>query len=513
VTETGSSTSTVRSPDDFESRLRGYLFERLEERRAVRVGEKDSSEQTAIVRRYSDLFTTAQHAALRDAEADAAPGGERERVYRLRKTCESGVLVAELAPLQDALANAELAAVVDVRGETMPLRTALARIGTLDSYAEREELGVAALDVAAELNDQRSELAWAGDRLQAELTGMPNPLDRDEEEKGISLRELASVLEEVGNATTAVYEALRTRWLDRLLGVERAAKPWSYHAPYVLRLRPFADVYARDRATDVCLRTLDELGLDLANDPNIRTDLEDRPQKAPRPAVIASDPPTVVHLITRPLGGFQDYQSFLHEAGHALHYAGSDPTLPYAFRMLQRDYALTEIYSYLVQAVTREPAWHGRHFELAPEQALEKAEAVWFLDAFIFRRSLAKLHFELDFWSRFPQDGGTPAGYAEGLTEWTGFVYRADRYLADMDPSFYCADYLRAWIRSAQLRAYLREQVGDEWWCSPETGAYLRTLFREGTRPSNEELAERFGFASLDTGPLVAELNAVRVAA
>ena len=44
------------------------------------------------------------------------------------------------------------------------------------------------------------------------------------------------------------------------------------------------------------------LGFDLAGDPNIRTDLEDRPQKTPRPCVIPADPPTVVHLITRAAG-------------------------------------------------------------------------------------------------------------------------------------------------------------------------------------------------------------------
>ena len=68
-----------------------------------------------------------------------------------------------------------------------------------------------------------------------------------------------------------------------------------------------------------------------------------------------------------------------------------------------------------------------------------------------------------------------------------------------MDFGFYSADYLRAWIRAAQLRAYLSPQVGEDWWRSPETGAFLRELFREGTRPSSEEIAARIGFEPLDT--------------
>ena len=141
--------------------------------------------------------------------------------------------------------------------------------------------------------------------------------------------------------------------------------------------------------------------------PGIRLDLDDRPQKSPRACVIASDPPNVVHLITRAQGGLHDYQAFLHEAGHALHYAGVDPELPYTFRKLSRDHALTEIYSYIVEAISREPGWHAEHFGLSDEQAHENAEATVFLEALLFRRYTAKLQFELEFWGRFSEDGGT----------------------------------------------------------------------------------------------------------
>ena len=496
------------SPDEFEARLRSYLFERSEESKALRVGEKEVSEQAAIVARYADLFSREQLEALREAEEAEQGADERERLHRLHSTCESGVITAQLAPHQDELQNAELAARVDFRGEELPLRNASARMSTLAGYDEREELGPAVFDVSALLNDERLELVRASETLRAELSGEADPVARNQAEKQISLRELAEALAAVADGAGAAYDELRERWLDRLLGHGRAPRPSSYHAAYLFRLTPLADVYTKERATAICLETLRELGCDLEADGNIRTDLEDRPQKATRPAVIASDPPTVVHLITRPQGGLQDYQDFLHEAGHALHYAGCDPALPYTFRALARDYALTEIYSYIVQSIAREPGWHAGHFGLSEAAAAENAEAASFLDAFMFRRYLAKLRFELDFWSRFGEDGGTSGGYAEELTAATGLEYRSDRYLADMDSGFYSADYLRAWIRSAQLRAYLRAQVGEDWWRRPETGAFLRELFREGQRPSNEEVAGRIGFDPLDVGPLLAEQTA-----
>ena len=48
------STTTVRDASEYESRLQQYYFERAEEARAVRVGEKEVSEQAAIVARYRE---------------------------------------------------------------------------------------------------------------------------------------------------------------------------------------------------------------------------------------------------------------------------------------------------------------------------------------------------------------------------------------------------------------------------------------------------------------------------
>jgi hypothetical protein len=501
------SVTVVRTPAEYESQLRRYLYDRSEEGRAVRVGEKEVSERAEIVARYRDLFSREQLDALRAAEQEAADDNDRERLYRLRKTCEAGVVSAELAEREDALENAILAARVEFKGEELPIRSAQAKLAVLPDYGEREELGEAAGNRSAEFNAERLEVLRAAEELEAEISGEPDPVARNEEEKGISLQELEAVLAQASERSTGAYVLLRDRWFERLLGPDRAKVPSSYHVAYLRRLSPLESTYTKDRAVEVCMDTVKRLGFDLENEPNIRLDLDDRPQKSPRACVIPSDPPSVVHLITRAQGGLHDYQAFLHEAGHALHYAGVDPSLPYTFRNISRDHALTEIYSYIFEAITREPEWHAHYFGLSDEEAARNAEATSFLEAVLFRRYTAKLQFELDFWSRFNEDGGGPDGYEERLTEATGVRYRADAYLADMDGGFYSADYLRAWIRSAQLRDYLVREIGDDWWRTAETGDRLRALFLEGTRPSSEEIAARLGYQPLDTAPLLRELG------
>jgi hypothetical protein len=501
------STASVLSPTEFESRLERYLFERSEEWRAVRVGEKEVSEQAEIVRRYADLFSREQLDALREAE-ERESGDTRELLYRLRKTCESGLVSAQLAEREDELENRLLATRVTFKGEEMPLRNAQAKLAVLPEYAEREELGAIQAEASAAFNDDRLELLRATEELSAELSGIAGAVERNEEEKGISLRDLSQALHKASTDSTESYDALRATWFARLLGDDHPDVPSSYHTAWMRRLSPLESTYTKDRATEICLQTLVALGFDLTDQPNIKLDLDDRPQKSPRACVIASDPPKVVHLITRAQGGLHDYQAFLHEAGHALHYGGCDPDLPYIFRRIARDHALTEIFSYIVEAISREPEWHELYFGLSPEQARENAEATTFLEALLFRRYEAKLRFELDFWGRFNDDGGDAEIYERYLTEATGVRYRKEAYLSDMDAGFYSADYLRAWIRSAQLREHLVREVGSDWWRNTKTGDLLRDLFREGTKPTSEEIAGRLGFDPLDTKPLLHEIGA-----
>jgi len=492
------STTAARAPQEYESRLRAFYRDE---------GEKEVSELATIVGRYADLFTREQLQALREAE-EPAEGDDRERLYRLRMTCERGIIEAVTAADQDALENALLEARLTFDGEELPLRSADAKLAVLPDFRQREELGELALELDATFNEQRRDLLVVREKLETELSGEPNAVVRNEARKQISLQELEGVLRRVADDVAAEFERLRERWFPRLLAPGPDGLPASAHLRWLRRLSPLESTYPKERSVEVCVETVRRLGFDLEATPSIRLDLEDRPQKNPRACVIASDAPEIVHLITRAQGGLSDYQAFLHEAGHALHYAGVGPQLSYTFRNISRDHALTEIYSYIFEAVTREPGWHALYFGLSDEQAEENAEATRFIEVLMYRRYAAKLRYELGFWGAFPSEqGDSSRDYEPLLTEATGLRYDARNYLSDMDAGFYSADYLRAWIRSAQVQTHLRREIGDDWWRNAATGEILRGLFAEGTRPSTEDIAGRLGFDPLDTGPLTAELT------
>ena len=483
--------SAPLAPDAFEERLGRFLFERAEESRAVRVGEKETSEQAQILARYEDLFDRDQLALLRAAEEDATEV-ERERLYRLRATCESGIISAELAERDDALENALLAERIEWQGAEIPLRTAQALLATTPAYADRDRLGACQLAASARFNDERLGLLAAHEALAAELSREPDPVRRSDDEKQISLlgarcctrrrRRAARRPRSTRLRTTLVRAPAGPGPRDRAhVGAHGMDAP---ALPARRRRIPKEPMCAGVRR-----RPCTRLGFDIEGERGIKLDLEDRPQKSPRACVIASDPPRLVHLITRAQGGLHDYEAFLHEAGHALHYAGCDPDLAPAFRRIARDHALTEIYSFLLDSIVPRA-----RLARAAVRAQRGAGARACRGNGVSRRTaLPSLHRQSSASSSilvgFGADGGTPGGYEERLTAATGIRYPAEGFLADMDAGFYSADYLRAWVRSAQLRRHLQTTVGPDWWQRRETGDFLRGPFREGTRPSSEEIA------------------------
>ena len=474
------SAAAVRSPQDYEDAYEAYYAEAAEELRAVRVGEKGTSEQAAIVSRHADLFSQGNSRRCARPRQTASDADERERLYRLRRTCEAGIVDAELAAHEDAARERAPRGSAHLRRRRAPLRTAEARLAVLREYAKREELGDLARALDASFNERRRELLVARNELEAALSGERDAVARNEAEKQISLRELENVLRRAADDVAAEYGRLRDHWFERMLGPERASA--------VERSRPLA-------AAPVAARVdLSEGAVGRGvrrNRPRARVRARGDPEHPPRPRGPAAEEPTRLRDRGRSAGdrppdharagGLSDYQSFLHEAGHALHYAGCDPQLPWTFRALSRDHALTEIYSYIVEAVSRQPGWHARHFGLSDAQAEENAEATRFLEAFLFRRYAAKLRYELGFWDAFADErGGSSRDYEPLLTDATGLRYDERGYLSDMDAGFYSADYLRAWIRSAQLGAYLRREVGEDWWRSARHGRAPARALRRG---------------------------------
>jgi len=126
------------------------------------------------------------------------------------------------------------------------------------------------------------------------------------------------------------------------------------------------------------------------------------------------------------------------------------------------------------------------------------------------RRYAAKLGYELELHAAARPLGELAEDYAGRLSAAVGVPWPSATYLADVDPGFYAAAYLRAWALETHLRETLRTRFGPAWFAEPEAGAFLRELWREGQRfDASGLLAEVIGPPSrrLDFGAMVADLG------
>ena len=378
----------------------------------MRVGEKEVSERAAIVARYADLFT----------RAPARRAARRPRRSRPAATSASGSTGCARPARRASSPPSSPSARTRWRTRSSPpasssrarsCRCAPRRPSSPCCRTTPSATSSARLQADASrrrFNDERLERParrrGARGRDQRQLD---DPIARTEEEKGISLRELERALAAASDAADGVYAALRERWFERLLGPEREAiavfVPRLVHAPPLAAREHLHEGAARSRSA---WTRSSALGFDLEAEPNIKLDLDDRPQKSPRACVIPSDPPKIVHLITRAQGGLHDYQAFLHEAGHALHYAGVDPALPYTFRNISpRPRADRDLLVHRRGDLARSRAGTRATSASPTSRPPRTPRRRSFMEALLFRRYVAKLQFELDFWGRFAEDGGT----------------------------------------------------------------------------------------------------------
>ena len=81
-----------------------------------------------------------------------------------------------------------------------------------------------------------------------------------------------------------------------------------------------------------------------------------------------------------------------------------------------------------------------------------------------------------------------PGRYVEWMREATKIEPSPVDFLADVDDGFYSSSYLRSWAFEAQLRGYLRERYGRDWFAQREAGSLLKELWYEGQSMNADDL-------------------------
>src|SRR5918997_4341533 len=491
-----------RSVEDTVRGIRESTYEIQTESRLAYSGLKREQNIAEVLEKYAWLYNLETVRRIEEAYGAETDPENKERLRRVYYHLLEGYMGQKTAPLEDALVSFEAGATVEVDGESIPYHNVPVLIASEHDFERRNRLREAALSVVEESNPKHLEILRTRLAVLADEFGYGSYTAYNAEKKRIDYTLLRSRMGNFLSETEETYTALLGRWVEETTG-RRLGEIGSHHFSYISRVPQYDEYFRKEGLLEAYEQTLWGMGLDRASQKNIHIDTEDRPTKNPRDRCYAPDPPEEVHLLIKPVGGLEDYMAFLHEAGHAQHFGNEDPALDYVERAVSTSNALTEIYSFLLEHLTQNLVWLTGVVGLPEETARGVAYHAELTELFFVRRYAAKLAYELDFFEDPLEEGRNRELYASTLSAATHFVYAPQNYLNDMDPGYYSADYLRAWITEAMLRRHLEDTYGEDWFARSEAGKLLRGLWATGESKENEDVVRTLGCKPFDTSYLV----------
>ena len=309
-----------------------------------------------------------------------------------------------------------------------------------------------------------------------------------EQVTGISLTVLAKNCENFLRDTQSMWDDTLPRVLKKKLGIKPSEAKRS-DAAAIFRASEYDDGFPGDQMETLIRRNVSEMGIDPAASGRVIFDVGDREGKRSRAFCAPVRVPEEVYLVLRPHGGQSDYTTFLHELGHALHFAYASAEYPFEFRWLG-DNSVTESYAMLFDHRMQDKGWLLRYTQLGKNRIPAFLRSAGFEELHFLRRYCAKLLYEHALYGGEVPWGELPDVYVTLLTKSTGFEYDAADAFVDVDPRFYSARYLRAWQLQSVLNEELTARFDVDWFRNPVAGPWMvEELFSPGQRHTAEEVA------------------------
>jgi len=468
-------------------------------------GQKNTLEIAPIYERYGHLFDRDQLDWLKRELSESSSRSEIDRVSirRLFTFAVEQFLENAVKRLTAEIGESEAAATVECIGRRMTFQDSTVAITTESNRESRLSIYNARLDVIEASNTLRAERLFTLHRTARSLD-YSSYVDLFEQLRQLDYSAIATEADSLLSRTEPVYvtrlhEALKR---DLEISIDQAQRS---DAMYLLHLTGFDERFPQGRMLQVYKETMAGLGIKTDTQPNIAIDSVPRPRKSPRAFCMPISVPDDIKLVIRPAGGQSDYQSFLHESGHAQQYGWASAQLAPEFKYTG-DYALTETYAFLFNHLISDSEWLSVFMGM--KDNAEFVRSVVLSRLVTVRRYVAKLMYEQRLHVDEDLDGSSQL-YAELQTSSTYFKTGPGEFLFDLDDSFYSASYLRAWAFEVSLREHLKTRFGSRWWGSRRAGDFLKEIWETGDRYTADQMANEIGIGPIRFDPLIDEFNAV----
>ncbi|MCA1959451.1 MAG: hypothetical protein LDL33_01550 [Desulfomonile sp.] len=433
-----------------------------------------------VLEAYPLLVSLQTIESLRAASASAQTHEEAERAERLMFACMDLAIEAETAHLGDMISFFTQRAWMHVGAEKISALDVVPWIQSQDDFAKREEMRKEnSIFLKAIVNKPLAEILDTTIRIVTDRFGFRGFADYCEAKKQVSFDEAAARFERYLSDTAETYVSAIAPWVEEKIG--RPFRDLSrYHALYLVRISTFDEYFSQTRLADVVFGTFRMLGFDAATRSDVTVDMTAEYRRRPDGICVGVEIPGDVHVIMKPVGGLIDYETLLHEMGHAFFLSHFAAELPLEFRRLYRNGALDETFAFLFMNLVENSAWLTQMVGL-PEDATRELKRLFRIKKLcLIRRYMGKFLAEKELHESGDITDHRP--YCRQLGKATGFVYEPQGYLIDMEPNFYSLDYLMAWEGAEALRTCLEERFGEGWFASLQAGDFLRRIAAAGRR-------------------------------
>jgi hypothetical protein len=468
-------------------------------------GQKPTAELQPVYEKHAAILGPDALAMVLEQFRAAPPASEEHRGLRLLTDWLAEAQSSRvLAPLDEREITWEGNAVVRLAdGREMEYQRVAIELANTTDARERHAIEKARAGVVErELAPLRRE-RFQRERHITEDLGLADGYNASFELlSGIDLNALRAECDAFLRDTQSMWDDVLPDFLRTRLGMT-AEEATRADALALFRAKEFDRYFPPASMESSIRKQVREMGIDPVAGGRIVFDTGDREGKRSRAFCAPVRVPNEVYLVMRPHGGQTDWNTLLHELGHALHFAYMQPDLPYEYRWLG-DNSITEGYAMLFDHLMQDDAWLKRYTELGTANLQPFRRAAGFEELHFLRRYAAKLGYEISLYGGEVAWDALPDLYTARLTGATSFRYSPADAFVDVDPRFYAARYLRAWQLQALIAETLVDRFDADWWRNPRAGPWIcSALLGQGQRELADEQAQRVAGKSLSFAPLV----------
>jgi hypothetical protein len=461
-----------------------------------------------IYEKYPALFTNINLLELKSHLSASLPGSEDERKGKLFLEAFYGEILSELnKELNAEFYKHEGSSKIEIdENRYVSYRSTMIHLFNEPNREKRKTIRKSIDTFAGEKLNPILEEIFIKEQERISSLGFDNKIEMFKTLSGIDIYNIESIMQKFLKDTEDVYA-------DNLGRIAKDKLNTHIHdlerddLMFLMRAPEFDVYFPKDEMFTKVSHSVKQMGVDIYAGNNITFDIEARDNKSPRAFCSPVKIPGEVYLVLYPRGGEDDYTAFLHELGHALHFANASTSLPFEYKWYG-DNSVTEGYAMTFDHLTMNERWMNENLGVNYINNNDYFTYKAMRELFMLRRFAAKVSYEI----KLNESGGLKGKkelYSEIFTEATKARYSSTQYLLDVDNYFYCIRYIRAWMLQANIHTYMNSNFGNEWFKDKNAGDVLMNMWSMGQKYNADELSMMYGGYKLSTEPLLDNINSI----